>query len=129
MNNKKLGNTFESEFCQLLYLHGYWVHNFVQNQSGQPADVIAVKNGRPYLIDCKVCSGKGFALSRIEENQDLAMTHWRNCGNGDGQFAMRIDDDIYMVTHKEIKSCQKESSLLNIKRIKSVGVPLEYWIN
>ena len=28
--NKKLGNTFETEFCEILGKHGYWVHNMAQ---------------------------------------------------------------------------------------------------
>lgn len=26
-NNKKNGNHFEEEFCELLALHGFWAHN------------------------------------------------------------------------------------------------------
>ena len=65
MSNKKIGNGFEAEFCEKLFQNGYWVHNLSQNAAGQPADVVAVKNGVPYLIDCKVCSGKVFSVSRI----------------------------------------------------------------
>ena len=35
-NNKKNGNHFEEEFCELLALHGFWAHNMAQNQVGQP---------------------------------------------------------------------------------------------
>ena len=73
MSNKKIGNGFEAEFCEKLFQNGYWVHNLAQNAAGQPADVVAVKNGVPYLIDCKVCSGKVFSVSRIEDNQRMAM--------------------------------------------------------
>lgn len=66
MNNRKTGNSFEAEFCEKLFQNGYWVHNLAQNAAGQPADVVAVKNGVPYLIDCKVCSGKVFSVSRIK---------------------------------------------------------------
>ena len=77
MSNKKIGNGFEAEFCEKMFQNGYWVHNLSQNAAGQPADVVAVKNGVPYLIDCKVCSGKVFSVSRIEDNQRMAMTLWR----------------------------------------------------
>ena len=40
--NRKLGNTFESEFCEMLYEKGFWVHNMAQNQAGQPADVTSL---------------------------------------------------------------------------------------
>ena len=79
-SNKKLGNGFETEFCEILSAHGFWVHNMAQNQAGQPADVIAVKSGHAYLIDCKVCSSKSFPLSRVEENQELSMELWKSCG-------------------------------------------------
>ena len=50
--NRKIGNTFETEFCELLFQRGFWCHNMAQNAAGQPADVIAVKNKTAYLIDC-----------------------------------------------------------------------------
>ena len=79
-SNKKIGNDFEREFAELLFEHGFWVHVFAQNKDGQPADIIAVKNKKAYLIDCKVCSTKkGFDISRMEENQDLSMDLWRDC--------------------------------------------------
>lgn len=96
MNNRKTGNSFEAEFCDLLFQHGYWVHNLAQNAAGQPADVIAVKNGVPFLIDCKVCSGKTFSLSRIEENQRMSMKLWDESGNGVGWFAVKFGKNIYM---------------------------------
>ena len=49
-SNKKLGNLFEREFCEILAQHGFWVHNLTQNANGQPADIIAVRNGQAYLV-------------------------------------------------------------------------------
>lgn len=72
-NNKKNGNHFEEEFCELLALHGFWAHNMAQNQVGQPADVIAVKNGIPVLIDCKECETNRFPLSRIEGKEAMSL--------------------------------------------------------
>ena len=92
-SNKKLGNDFETALCEALSQRGYWAHNLAQNQAGQPADVIAVKNSHAYLIDCKVCSSNGFPLSRVEENQDLAMQLWKYCGNGEGWFALKLGDE------------------------------------
>lgn len=48
--NRKIGNSFETEFCELLFQHGFWCHNMAQNAAGQPADVIAVKGKTAYLI-------------------------------------------------------------------------------
>ena len=38
--NRKIGNTFETEFCELLFQRGFWCHNMAQNAAGQPADVL-----------------------------------------------------------------------------------------
>lgn len=109
MNNKKIGNSFEAELCEILSQHGFWAHNLAQNAAGQPADIIAVKNGTAYLIDCKVCSGKAFNLSRIEENQRLSMCLWSDCFNGDGWFAVKFGETIYMVTLGRLLSIATKS--------------------
>lgn len=127
--NKKLGNDFESELCELLFEKGFWCHNFAQNQAGQPADVIAVKNGRSYLIDCKVCSNRGFALSRVEENQDQSMDLWKFCGNGVGWFAMLLPGDcIYMVSHEFMKRAMHTMAYLSEETICKNCVSLQEWL-
>lgn len=130
MSNKKLGNSFETDFCQLLFQHGFWVHNFVQSKDGQPADVIAVKNGKSYLIDCKVCSNNYFNLGRMEENQINAMTLWEDVGNGNGLFAIRlaIDNSILMLTKKECLSLLKEQKQIGFKKLIQLGKPLNQWL-
>ena len=79
--NKTMGNHFEEELCELLAEQGFWAHNLAQNQVGQPADVLAVRDNIAILIDCKVCSNNRFPLSRIEPNQEAAMTMWEAQGN------------------------------------------------
>ena len=128
MTNKKIGNDFESDFCEILFENGFWTHNLAQNASGQPADVIAARNGKTYLIDCKVCSNQGFALSRIEENQDLSMELWKDTGNGDGWFALKVEEEIVMIPHFSIKALMREKSVLNLTDIREHGVKLERWI-
>ena len=98
MTNKKAGNSFEAELCEELAKHGFWAHNMTQNQTGQPADVIAVRDNKAYLIDCKVCSHDEFPLSRIEPNQESAMNLFRMCGNGHSYFALKLtNENIYMI--------------------------------
>lgn len=130
MSNKKLGNSFETDFCQLLYQHGFWVHNFVQSKDGQPADVIAVKNGKAYLIDCKVCSNNYFNLGRMEENQINAMTLWEEVGNGNGLFAIRLamDNSILMLTKQECLSLLKEQKQIGFKKLKQLGKHIDKWL-
>ena len=130
MSNKKLGNSFESELCEILSMYGFWCHNLAQNSAGQPADVIAVRNGNAYLIDCKVCStNKGFALDRMEDNQNLAMELWDECGNGQGWFAMKLPTgDIIMLPHFCIKAHKHRQSHLSPGEIFELGKPIEKWV-
>lgn len=126
--NKKLGNTFETEFCEILGKHGYWVHNMAQNAAGQPADVIAVRDRIAFLIDCKVCSKNRFPFSRVEENQHFAMEFWSMCGNGEGWFALKVEDEIFMIPHYSIVELSYRQSSLNLTEIREYGVKLERWL-
>ena len=128
MNNKRLGNSFEAEFCEILFENGFWTHNLAQNASGQPADVIAARNGKTYLIDCKVCSVRGFALSRMEENQDLSMELWKDTGNGEGWFAVLIGEQIVMIPHFTVKALRAAQSHMNELELREYGTPLEKWL-
>lgn len=128
MNNKTIGNNFEQELCDILADNGFWVHNMAMNKSGQPADVIAAKNGTSYLIDAKVCSNDNFPFSRIEENQELAMELWKECGNGIGWFALKISSGIYMVVHEVMKVWRNDHKMLSHDDICYFGLPIERWV-
>lgn len=126
--NKKVGSDFEAEFCELLYAHGFWVHNMAQNSSGQPADVIAVKDKKPYLIDCKVCARGRFPFSRIEENQHNAMELWKSSGNGEGWFALKCGGHIFMIPHFSMKAVAAEQSSISYVEMCEYGMTLEKWV-
>lgn len=129
MSNKKLGNDFENELCEILSDYGFWTHNLAMNKSGQPADIIAVRNKIAYLIDAKVVStSRGFALSRVEDNQDLAMDLWNEKGNGQGWFALKVKEQIYMIPHYCIKSYMVKQSSLSLAEIVTLGKPIEKWV-
>ena len=129
MTNKKLGNGFERQFAELLSQSGFWVHLLAQNQDGQPADIIAVKRKKAYLIDCKVCSTeKGFDLSRVEENQESAMTLWNDCENGNGYFALLLGEKIYMVDFPTIRVYRRIQSVMPVKYIEECATPVEVWL-
>ena len=128
-SNKAMGNAFEQEVCEILSKHGFWTHNMAMNKSGQPADIIAVRNKTSYLIDAKVCSSRGFTLSRMEENQDLAMELWKECGNGQGWFALKVPTgEIYMIPHLNIKAYQARQSTLSFTEIHELGKPIGKWV-
>ena len=129
MTNKKLGNDFEQELCEKLSEYGFWTHNMAMNKAGQPADIIAVKNKVAYLIDAKVCSSRGFALSRVEENQELAMELWKESGNGQGWFALKVPTgEIYMIPHICIQAFKCGQAFLSFSEIHEIGKPLEKWV-
>lgn len=129
MTNKKLGNDFEQELCEKLYEYGFWTHNLAMNKAGQPADIIAVKNKTAFLIDAKVCSSRGFALSRVEENQELAMELWKECGNGQGWFAFKVPTgEIYMMPHICVQAYKQRQAYLSFSEIHELGKPLGKWV-
>ena len=145
MSNRKLGNDFEQQLCEILFENGFWVHNLAQNQSGQPADIIAVKDNKAFLIDAKVCSDSTFSLSRIEENQHTAMQLWEKCGNSsfwgaeignsgflsteEAWFALLIDGDIVFVSYAYLHNAiQREKTKLTITDFINCGETLNTWM-
>lgn len=128
--NKKLGNDFEKELSEILYDAGYWVHLLNQNKNGQPADIIAVKGGGAYLIDAKVCSFEVFPFRRIEENQELSMNLWVECGNITPYFALKARNEIYMVSWQTIKDLRsKGKKQLNFADMNKYGTRLATWLS
>ena len=110
-SNKRLGNEFEREFAKLLSDKGYWITMLTpKNHIGsQPADLIAVKENRACLIDCKTCNNYLFPLSRIEQNQIEASKKYFKCGNTAYYIAIKYKEDIYVIpidtidfTHRSI---------------------------
>ncbi len=130
MNNKTLGNKFEAELCNILAEKGFWTHNLAMNKAGQPADILAVRNKVAYLIDAKVVStDKGFALSRVEDNQELSMDLWNECGNGQAWFAIKLPSgEIYMLPHILVRGYKRVKSSLNAEDIHALGTPFEKWV-
>lgn len=130
LSNKAVGNRFETDLCERLSRCGFWAHNMAMNRSGQPADVIAVRDGKSFLIDCKDCANKTFPFKRIEENQHLSMNRWKECGNGTGWFALRLDGEIYMVAMSSMMSISRELKVSGMSEelIKSYGIRFATWV-
>ena len=129
-NNKYLGNKFEKELSEILYDAGYWVHLLNQNKNGQPADIIAVKNGKAYLIDAKECTREIFPLKRMEYNQELSMGLWIECGNTTPYFALKARNEVYMVDYTTvIDLIRKGKKQLNLEDMNKYGTRLATWLN
>lgn len=107
--NRKNGLLFEAELCGEMAAHGWWAHDMAQSAAGQPADVIAVRHNTAVMIDCKVCSGDRFLLSRVEPNQLSAMALWEARGNDHAYFAVKYGSgNVYMIHFQEIDSLAAE---------------------
>lgn len=127
--NRKVGTTFERDLCESLFEYGFWAHNLAQNQQGQPFDVIAARNGQSHPIDCKDCAKDIFKMVRIEENQSSAMTLWRDTGNGEGWFALRLTDGtVWFIPFSKLEDLSIIKSVLSTSEIKEYGIPLERWV-
>lgn len=129
MNNKKAGNEFEKELCDKLAMDRFWVHFMLGHK--QPADIIAVRNERAYLIDAKDCKNDRFVLSRIEDNQRMAMRYWELCGNNQGLFALRTSAGaVYMLRYGVVQVLELAGvKSLDILDIKKYCVKYEEWLN
>ena len=128
LSNRSTGTRFETELCEILFRHEFWAHNLAQNKSGQPADVIAVRKDKPYLIDCKVCEHDKFPLSRIESNQELAMNLWESVGNTECYFALK--SQVGTIFMAQFRTLIYMRDVEKVKEIKDLGqLPtLEEWI-
>lgn len=129
MSNRSEGTSFEGILCDTLAKEGFWAHNMAQKASGQPADVIAVKGGIGYLIDCKVCEKNFFRLDRVEENQDSAMSLWKACGNTGAYFAVRLaDGSTYMIPYEDIVDARRRGVKSLKRRDLIMYLSLPQWL-
>ena len=114
MNNKEIGTAFEDRVCEMLSNHGYWAHFITPDERGaQPFDVIAVKDGIAYAIECKTLSRsqKWFPISRLEENQILAFYLWEKCKNTPPLIFIEWGDELVIVPYYELRKKQKINML------------------
>ena len=112
-NNKIIGNSFEKEYAEKLRKKGYWVTFLTpkQNVGSQPCDLIAIKNDKPILIDCKTCDTHLFPIHRIEENQRQAFKRYIKCENTKFILAIKYNNEIYEINMKDIDFKQKSIDL------------------
>jgi Holliday junction resolvase len=100
MNNKQLGDKFEQEMVEWFATAGYWVHFLTPDKRGaQPFDIIAVRNGRAVVGDCKTSSRKTFSIDRLEDNQRLAFERWIACGNEVPYVFIKYRDVVWFVPY------------------------------
>ena len=93
MNNKRLGTEFEREVVRLLSQQGYWVHFITPDASGS----------QPFVLDCKTSATKNFNISRLEENQRMAMDLWFGRGNKKAFVYIKYNEKIYAIPYLMLK--------------------------
>lgn len=104
MNNKKLGTEWEHKVCEYLSKNGYWAHFIVPDARGaQPFDIIAVKDGEAFAIDCKTCVAGSFNISRLEDNQIMSFELWLRCGNNNPVVAVEHNKHLHWIDYVELK--------------------------
>lgn len=130
LTNKKVGNDFEQEASDILYNGGFWVHNFANNKNGQPADIIACRGDETYLIDAKDCANDYFSISRIEDNQHLAMTLWMHRTNTVPLFVIKFvkSGEIYVINYLLLTSLGEHHDRITEEEIAEYGERLVEWL-
>lgn len=97
--------SFERDMCKILYTLGYWAHRISKDERGaQPFDIIALKRGSIFALDCKTCSKPRFEIKRAEINQCLAFDALLKRTDAVCGFVCLYDDDIYLVPFEMVRS-------------------------
>lgn len=121
-NIKKIGTDFEREFCRILADKGYWVHFISPDKTGaQPFDIIAVKDNKPYVFDCKTCEADTFNISRLEDNQIMAFEKWLKCGNSQPMIAIKHNSEIRLLWYEDLKAV-KSIKISKLMRFSVIGL-------
>lgn len=89
-SNKKIGNKLEDDVCKVFGQFQWWCTNLAQGRTGQPADIIATRNGNAVLLDAKHCQSRYFDTRRMEPNQVYSMTRWLETYNGYCGFVLEF---------------------------------------
>ena len=55
------------------------------------------------------------------------MTLWEMCDNGQGWFALLLEDEVFMIPHVVINRYRERQASFNEREIRD-GIPLDLWI-
>lgn len=99
--NKKKGSDFENEFCNILAQNGFWARK--DKGYAQTCDIIAGKNNKIYLFECKCVKTDYFNMKRVEDNQNYSRERFRDCGNSNCYFVYKLDTGEIYISRNAIK--------------------------
>jgi len=80
----------------------------------QPFDIIAVKAGQAFAIDCKTCVDDTFPITRLEDNQIMAFEKWLRCGNSMPLVYVKHKGRIHTIPYDELKKKKRIKLNTNI---------------
>lgn len=96
------GAEFERYVVDLFQKNGFWALRIPKNERGaQPFDILAIRGNEVYAVDCKVCQRKSFPLSRIEDNQWMAMDVMTWKTNAKIGFVVYHEGKLFFIPYKE----------------------------
>ncbi|WP_317366361.1 Holliday junction resolvase RecU [uncultured Tyzzerella sp.] len=119
MNNKLIGNDFEKEFALYLQDKGMFVYNLPNKYTGQPFDIIAVKEYIFFAFECKHCKGNVFSLSRVEDNQMQALRKLEKAKSNNYFFVFKFNDEIKFCEASYIKDKLKTDNKIHKDELSS----------
>ncbi len=120
MTNKKIGNTTERTFANLMHKEGWWVHLIKDKLNGQPFDLIMSKHNVTWFMDIKhVKEGQDYLpTSRIEDNQRNAMKMLEESGTDKTGFIVYFEGDgWFMIQNQNVRYETNRITKAEMKRL------------
>lgn len=105
MSISKVGKRAEQYVADYLFKKGWFVILIPKKISGQPFDLIALKDDKFIAGDVKhIQSGDTFRLNRVEPNQQTAFFLMRNKGNTNFGLIFKFKNDmgVYYIRDSDI---------------------------
>lgn len=112
MSRKSIGNSAEIYVAEHLSKKGWFVVLVPQGVSGQPFDLIAIRNNRCLCGDVKhISRGDVFPISRVEPNQITAFELLRLTGTSEYGIFLKFegDNDVYFQYWEVMKNMKSIS--------------------
>lgn len=121
MDNKIKGNKFEEDVAYKISKQGFWatVISGAKYTGAQPADIIASKNNKFFIIDCKTLENKTgrFTIDRAESNQIRAYKKLYSVGSYNYFYYILWKNDVYVVPMEDIIHAEKSINVKNYPKI------------
>ena len=98
-----IGNLFEKKWANFLFNAGFWVY-ILPISTGQPCDILGIRNNIAYLYECKHCEKDIFNCNRIEPNQRTSAEFYRNLGNTNYYLVVQYKSGIKLYHFRDIET-------------------------